>query len=183
MYSTQETRYYVDLCRNENYITGCGELESMPFMIGSILKDDSDRPMYDRRIYSDADEVAAVGVIGLGRRWKMRDGRRVGKPKSMLVRIEFFDVGVTVFEVGNVIKVDVDGRIVKAIYGRGELGGRSIRFEFHPKTEDASGGWHPAFIDVGPVVYDPFTYVRDEESIKFGQETEALSADKFFPHR
>ena len=180
----ESTRYYVDLYRNENYITGCGELESTPFMIGAILRDGSGDPLYQRRRMQVLGEAAEVGVIGLGRRWKLQDGRRVGKPKSMLVRIEMYDVGVAVFEVGNVLEVDVGGMTVKAIYGRGKLpDGRSIDFEFHPKTGDESGEWYPAFVDVGPKVFNPFVYSRNEESIVFPPENiRALPAEEFFPY-
>lgn len=191
----ETTRYYVDLKLNGNYVKGSGELESTPFMIGAVLHDDSGKPDYERRLYDDMGEDAAVGVIGLGRRWRMQDGRRVGKPCSMLVQIEFCDVGVALIEANKSIVVDVDGKQVRVMYGRGELGGRSIDFEFHPKVEyevevEKDGEktteirfWYPAFIDVGPKLYNPFTYVRNEESIVFPPENiDALPVEEFFPY-
>lgn len=177
------TRYHVDMYRNCNYTSGEGELEATPFFIGAILRDDSGEPHYRRRRMQELGEAAEVGVIGLGRRWRMQDGKRIGKPCSLLVRIEIYDVGVTVFEANKAIEVDVDGKKVRPIFGRGELCGRSLTFELHPETTDESGAsWRPAFVDVGPVVFDPFVYVRNEEVLTFPPETEPLSAEEFFPY-
>lgn len=176
----ETTRYYVDLKLNDNYVKGSGELESTPFMIGAVLHDDSGKPDYDRRRYDDLGEDAAFGVIGLGRRWRMQDGHRVGKPCSMLVQIEFYDVGVALLEANQSIVVDVDGKPIRAIYGRGELGGRSIRFEFHPKTDD---GWYPAFIDVGPKLYNPFVYSERTEEVPLAEPNlRPVPAEEFFPY-
>lgn len=195
MESTPNTRYYVDLKPTKDYICGTGELEKTPFMTGAILLDDSGKPDYERRRYDKMGADAAVGVIGLGRRWRMKDDRRVGKPYSMIVQIEFFDVGVARLEANQSVTIDVDGKPVRAIYGRGELCGRSIRLEFHPKAKDEVGVeedgkkttkvefWHPCFIDVGPKLYNPFMYVRDEESLVFPPENiEAMPAEEFFPY-
>lgn len=191
----ETTRYYVDLKLNDNYVKGSGELESTPFMIGAVLRDDSGRPNYERRRYGDMGEDAAVGVIGLGRRWRMQDGRRVGKAYSMLVQIEFYDVGVALIEANKSIIVDVDGNQVRVMYGRGELGGRSIDFEFHPKVEyevevERDGEkttetrfWYPAFIDVGPKLYNPFVYSEKIEEVPLAEPNlRPVPAEEFFPY-
>ncbi|NUB23347.1 hypothetical protein [Azospirillum brasilense] len=172
-------RYYVDLYRNKNYESDEGELEAKPFLIGAILRDDSDSPLYTRRRLKDLGEAAEVGYIGLGRRWRMQGGERVGNPVSMVVGIEIYGVGTAVFEADKRIDVDADGKTVRVWWGRGKMeGGRSVDFEFHPKTEGESGAWHPAFVNIGPAVFNPFV----GPAVFPPGEPEQLTAEEFFPY-
>lgn len=176
-------RCFIDLAYNSNYIEGTGELERTPFMTGAILQDDSDAPLYKRRRFEDLGDTS-IGVVGLGRRWRMKDGQRVGKAYSMLVQVEIFGVGVTTFEVNKSIEVSVDGETVRPLYGCGELCGRSLSFELHPPKKEESGEtWRPAFLDIGPKLYNPFAYTSRTEEVPLADvNLKPMTAEDFFPY-